>query len=101
MNEEHKQYDIVRSESTLINWLPGKKITHENVKKKQKNKKSKEVRHVEKEQERESFFNIFKTYEAPDEDDENADEELLDFVCTDLVIGQVLAEDIVYDPVGY
>lgn len=61
MNEENEEYDLEKSEATPMDWNPGKKITHEITKKKQKHKKTKEVRQVEQEHERESFFNIFKT----------------------------------------
>jgi len=100
LNEQDNEFDLERSDATTIDWKPFKKITHEVTKKKQKNKKSKEVRWVEQDKERESFFNIFKTYEAPDQEDENVDEELLDFVSTDLMIGQTLSEDIIVDPIS-
>jgi len=44
MNEENEEYDLEKSEATPVDWNPGKKITHELTKKKQKHKKTKEVR---------------------------------------------------------
>lgn len=57
------------------------------------------MRWTEEEKERESFFNIFKTYEGPNE--ENEDEELEEFVRTDLMIGQTISEEFIMNPVGH
>lgn len=61
MDEHSDEFDLEKSEATLLDWKLNKKITHEITKKKQKHKKTKEVRWIEQEKERESFFNIFKT----------------------------------------
>ncbi len=68
-----KNDEAVKTESTIIEWK-GKNLTVKEVKKKQKNKKTGQQRVVTKTVEAKSFFNFFKTLEAPAVTDVEANE---------------------------
>lgn len=68
-----KNDEAVKTESTIIDWK-GKNLTVKEVKKKQKNKKTGQQRVVTKTVEAKSFFNFFKTLEAPAVNDVEANE---------------------------
>ncbi len=68
-----KNDEAVKTESTIIEWK-GKNLTVKEVKKKQKNKKTGQQRVVTKSVEAKSFFNFFKTLEAPTVTDVEANE---------------------------
>lgn len=68
-----KNDEAVKTESTIIEWK-GKNLTVKEVKKKQKNKKTGQQRVVTKTVEAKSFFNFFKTLEAPTVTDVEANE---------------------------
>lgn len=60
--------DVTKTEGTEIKWKAGVNFTKKTVTKKQKNKKTGQVRNVTKEETIPSFFNLFKSIEAPAED---------------------------------
>lgn len=51
--------DIIFIKSNKIHWKPGKDLTKNKIKKKQRNKRTGQTRVIEKEVMKESFFNIF------------------------------------------
>lgn len=59
--------EVEKIEGTQINWNEGKDPTKKKVKKKQKNKKTNETRTIVKTVDAESFFNVFQSRTAPDE----------------------------------
>jgi len=60
--------DVTKTEGTEIKWKEGVNFTKKNVTKKQKNKKTGQTRTVTQEETVPSFFNLFKSIEAPAED---------------------------------
>lgn len=60
--------DVTKTEGTEIKWKAGVNFTKKTVTKKQKNKKSGQTRTVTKEEIVPSFFNLFRSIEAPAED---------------------------------
>lgn len=67
--------EVEKIEGTQINWAEGKDPTKKKVKKKQKNKKTNETRTIVKTVEAESFFNVFTSRAAPDENTQLESEE--------------------------
>jgi len=67
--------DITKTEGTEIKWKEGKDTTKKSVSKKQKNKKTGQTRTVTKEEDVPSFFNLFKSNVAVDEEKELDEEE--------------------------
>lgn len=61
------QDEVEKIEGTQINWNEGKDPTKKKVKKKQKNKKTNETRTIVKTVDADSFFNVFQSRTAPDE----------------------------------
>lgn len=61
------QDDVEKIEGTEIQWNESKDPTKKKVKKKQKNKKTNETRTIVKTVEADSFFNVFVSRTAPDE----------------------------------
>lgn len=67
--------DITKTEGTEIKWKAGKDTTKKQVTKKQKNKKTGQTRTVTKEETVPSFFKLFSSIVAPEEDKELDEEE--------------------------
>jgi len=67
--------DITKTEGTEIKWKAGKDTTKKMVSKKQKNKKTGQTRTVTKEETVPSFFKLFNSIVAPEEDKELDEEE--------------------------
>ena len=59
--------EVEKIEGTEINWNEGKDPTKKKIKKKQKNKKTNETRTIVKTVDADSFFNVFQSRTAPDE----------------------------------
>jgi nucleosome assembly protein 1-like 1 len=59
--------DIEKIEGTEISWNEAKDPTKKKIKKKQKNKKTNETRTIVKTVDADSFFNVFQSRTAPDE----------------------------------
>jgi len=87
--------DVTKTEGTKIQWKGGKDFTKKQVSKKQKNKKTGQTRTVTKEETIPSFFGLFNSIVAPDEDKElDEDEEQLQNDILDQVdIGYSLIEE--------
>lgn len=70
--------DVIKTEGTEIKWKDSKDFTKKQVTKKQKNKKTGQTRTVTKEESVPSFFGLFSSITAPDEEKElDEDEEKL------------------------
>jgi nucleosome assembly protein 1-like 1 len=67
--------DVTKTEGTEIKWKAGKDTTKKMVTKKQKNKKTGQTRTVTKEETVPSFFKLFNSIVAPEEDKELDEEE--------------------------
>ncbi len=63
--EYHEEDECKAIKATEIQWKDGKDPTKKKIKKKQKHKKTGETRTVVKTVDADSFFNIFKSREAP------------------------------------
>ena len=67
--------EVERTEGTEIQWKEGKDVTKKKIKKKQKHKKTNETRTIVKTVEADSFFNLFTSRKAPDDENELEEEE--------------------------
>jgi nucleosome assembly protein 1-like 1 len=89
--------DVTKTEGTEIKWKSGVNFTKKTVTKKQKNKKSGQMRTVTKEEIVPSFFNLFRSIEAPAEDkDKELEEEemqLQNDILDQVDIGYALIEE--------
>ena len=76
---EYEKEDQLKSiKGTEIEWLEGKDPTKKKIKKKQKHKKTGDTRTIVKTVEAESFFNIFQSRDAPENEDEEEDIDAMD-----------------------
>uniref|UniRef100_A0A0G4ICQ8 Nucleosome assembly protein n=1 Tax=Chromera velia CCMP2878 TaxID=1169474 RepID=A0A0G4ICQ8_9ALVE len=93
--------DVLSStESTELQWLPGKDVTKKTITKKQKNKRTKATRKITETVDCPSFFNFFRSHEIPDEEklekmDEEQLEELEVVVEADYQAGCIIREKII------
>ena len=62
--------DVTKTDGTEIQWKEGQNFTKKQVSKKQKNKKTGQTRTVTKEEDVPSFFSLFKSIVAPEEEKE-------------------------------
>lgn len=91
-----KNDEPIKCEASPIEWT-GKNLTVKSIKKKQKNKKTGQQRVVEKTVEAKSFFNFFKSIEAPEMNDLEANEEQLqkrESLDNDFELGGMLVDEV-------
>lgn len=79
--KENSDSEVAETNGCLIEWKDGKDLSKKKIKKKQKHKKTNETRTIIKTVPAETFFNVFESKKAPedeaDEDDENEERENL------------------------
>ncbi|CAK8531961.1 unnamed protein product [Lathyrus sativus] len=94
---------LERAIGTVINWLPGKRLTEKTLTKKSK-KGSKNAKPITKTESCESFFNFFDPPEVPEDDvvlDEEVAEELQNQMEQDYDIGSTIRDKIIPHAVSW